>query len=81
MTKEEIYSRLTQVFREALEDDTLKLRPETTADDVDAWDSLSHVQLIVAAEQDFGVRFTSREIMKWRNVGEWVECIEGKTSN
>lgn len=81
MTKEEIYSRLTQVFREVLEDDTLELLPETTADDVDAWDSLSHVQLIVAAEQDFGVRFTSREIMKWRNVGEWVECIEAKTSN
>lgn len=79
MTQEEIYSRLTQIFRDVLEDDTITLTPSTTADDIDAWDSLSHVQLIVAAEQDFGVRFTSREIMKWQNVGEWVGCIEEKT--
>ena len=78
MTIEEIYNRLTQIFRDVLEDDTIELKPETTADDIEAWDSLTHIQLIVSAEQDFGVRFTSREIMKWKNVGEWVCCIEEK---
>jgi len=80
MSIEEIYSRLTQIFRDVLEDDSISLLPETTADDIDEWDSLSHIQLIVAAEQVFGVRFASREIMKWKNVGEWVCCIEEKIS-
>ena len=78
MPIEEIYSRLTRIFRDVLEDEGIGLSPETTADDIEGWDSLSHIQLIVAAEQEFGVRFTSREIMKWKNVGEWVGCIEGK---
>lgn len=78
MSSDEIYSRLTRIFRDVLEDEGIDLSPETTADDIEGWDSLSHIQLIVAAEQEFGVRFTSREIMKWNNVGEWVGCIEGK---
>ena len=75
MNREEIYTRLTRIFREVLDDDTIELHPETCADDIEAWDSLTHIQLIVAAEQEFGLHFTSREIMKWQNVGEWVECI------
>ena len=81
MTQEEIYNRLTQTFREVLEDDSIELTADTKADDIDGWDSLTHVQLIMAVEQDFGVRFTSREIMKWQNVGQWVDCIMEKTGS
>lgn len=80
MSTEEIYSRLTDVFREVFDDETLTLQPTTGAADIEDWDSLSHVQLIVAVEQEFGVRFTSREILKWRNVGEMAAALAEKTS-
>lgn len=80
MSTEEIYSRLTDVFREVFDDETLTLQPTTDAAEIEDWDSLSHVQLIVAVEQEFGVRFTSREILKWRNVGEMAAALAEKTS-
>ena len=52
------------------------LTDETTADDVEEWDSLSHVQLIVAIEKAFGIKFTSNEILGWNNVGELIDAIE-----
>lgn len=78
MAIEEIYARLTAVFRDVFDDETLRIVPDTSADDIEEWDSLSHVQLIVAVEQEFGVRFTSREILKWRNVGEMAEALAAK---
>ncbi|MBQ7635099.1 MAG: acyl carrier protein [Bacteroidaceae bacterium] len=80
MTSQEIYNRLTAVFRDVFDDETLTINPATNADEVEEWDSLSHVQLIVAVEQEFGVRFTSREILKWRNVGEMAEALQQKLS-
>jgi acyl carrier protein len=66
------------VFREELELDDLELTDETTADDVEEWDSLSHVQLVVALEKAFAVKFSSREILSWDNVGDLVSCIQKK---
>lgn len=80
MERSDIMSRVQDVFREELELDDLELTDETTADDVEEWDSLSHVQLVVALEKTFNIKFTSREILSWDNVGDLVDCI-GKKIN
>jgi acyl carrier protein len=60
-------------------DEELTLQRETTADDVDGWDSLMHVNLVVAVENDFGIRFAVAEMASLANVGEWIDLIESKT--
>ena len=62
MERNEILKRVEEIFREELEQEDLVLTDETTADDVDGWDSLSHVQLVAAMEEAFGIEFKSREI-------------------
>ena len=78
MERDDILARIQEIFREELEVEDLVLTDETTADDVEEWDSLSHVQLVVALEKGFGIKFTSREILSWDNVGDLVDCIAGK---
>ncbi|MBQ8488044.1 MAG: acyl carrier protein [Prevotella sp.] len=78
MERNDILSRVEEIFREELELDELELTDETTADDVEEWDSLSHVQLVVALEKAFGIKFSSREILSWDNVGDLVDCIQKK---
>ncbi len=78
MERNDILARVQEVFREELELDDLVLNDETTADNVEEWDSLSHVQLVVALEKAFGIKFTSREILSWDNVGDLVDCINKK---
>jgi len=73
----DLWPELTQVFREVFDDPEIHIGPETTADDVDAWDSLTHVQLIVAVEARFKVRFKHAEIAKFQNVGDLANAIEG----
>jgi acyl carrier protein len=75
MERNDILSRVQEIFRDELELDNLVLTDETTADDVEEWDSLSHVQLVVALEKAFNIKFTSREILSWDNVGDLIECI------
>jgi acyl carrier protein len=74
----EIMEKFTKVFRETFNDDSIKLSKETTADDIDGWDSLSHINLIIAIELAFDIEFTQREIMSFNNVGEMMACVEGK---
>lgn len=78
MERNDIMNRVQEVFRDELELDDLVLTDETTADDVEEWDSLSHVQLVVALEKAFGIKFTSREILSWDNIGDLVDCIGKK---
>ena len=78
MERNEIFTRVKSIFREELELEDLELNDETTADDVEEWDSLSHVQLVVAMEKAFGIKFSSREILSWDNVGDLVDCISKK---
>jgi acyl carrier protein len=78
MERNEILERVQEVFRDELELDDLVLTDETTADDVEEWDSLTHVQIVVALEKAFALKFTSREILSWDNVGDLVDCIEKK---
>ena len=78
MERNEILKRVEENFREELEQEDLVLSDETTADDVDGWDSLSHVQLVAAMEEAFGIEFKSREILSWDNVGDLIDSIEKK---
>ena len=75
MEKEEILSKVNELFNDVLDDDSITLKYEHTASDVEGWDSLTHIQLIVAIEKSFKIKFTSREILSWKNVGEMVDCI------
>lgn len=75
---DKIYDRLTAVFRDVFDEDDLVLNPETTADDVSDWDSLSHIRLVLAVSKAFNVKFTAAEISRLKNVGEFAELIRGK---
>ena len=74
----EIQERLTKVFRQVFDDPSIELTPEMTADDVDGWDSLSHVNLLIAVELEFGIEFKQNEIQRFANVGELMRCVETK---
>ena len=78
MERNDILKRVEDIFREELEIEDLELNDETTAEDVDGWDSLSHVQLVAVMEDDFGIEFSSREILSWDNVGDLIDSIQKK---
>jgi acyl carrier protein len=80
MTQQEIYPRLTKIMRDVLDDDNLVVTPELTANDVEGWDSVNHITLVVAIEEAFGIKFKSAELEKMKNVGQLVDQIEKKTS-
>lgn len=75
MREQEIFARLTDIFRELFDDDAIVLTRATTADDIEDWDSLEHINLIAAAESAFGLRFAMREVSTMKNVGEMVDII------
>jgi acyl carrier protein len=76
MTEREVWDSLVVVMRQTFDDRDLDVTRETTAGDVDSWDSLSNVELMLALEQRFGVRFYTGEIARMRNVGELADTIE-----
>ena len=78
MTEDEVYERLAPMFQDVFDDDMIVPRAELTADDVDEWDSLSHIRLIVTVERDFDVKFTTPEINRLNNVGDFVALIREK---
>ena len=78
MERQEIFEKLKEIFIDVLDLDECNLTDETCADDIEEWDSLSHIQLIVAIEKSFKIKFTSLEIMTWANVGEMVNSMEEK---
>ncbi len=80
MTREEIFGKLNEVFRDVFEDDDITVNDQTTADDIDDWDSLEHINLINAIEQEFGIKFNMGQIVSMKNVGEMVTIIESKLS-
>ena len=75
MDKERIIGEVQAIFREVLDNEEIVLVNETNADDIEEWDSLTHIQLIVAIEKHFKIKFTSKEILSWQNVGQLVDCI------
>ena len=76
MDRNTIFRHLADIFMDVFDLDELLLDDSTTADDIEEWDSLSHVQMVVAVEKHFDIKFTSLEIMSWSNVGQLVDTIE-----
>ena len=79
MDEAAIYAKLTQIFRDIFDDDTIVLSPNTTAADIPEWDSLNHVNITAASEVAFGVSFSSSGLEELRNVGDLVSAIRRKT--
>ena len=78
ITTNELHARLTDIFREVFENDSLVLRDDMTADEVENWDSLTHIDLIVAIEKEFKIRFTTGEVTGLKNVGELTALVSAK---
>ena len=78
MTQEDILSKVQNIFRDVLDEENISLTSQTKANDIEEWDSLTHIQLVVAIEKSFKIKFTSKEILSWKNVGEMVETIHAK---
>lgn len=78
MNKEEIYERLTNVFRSVFDDENININDTTTADDIEEWDSLEHINLLVAVEQEFNIKFNMNEVTNMKNVGEMVDIISSR---
>ena len=75
MTRAEVYETLNQVFQEVFDDDGIQVNDDTTAADIDGWDSLTHINLIDAVEDEFDVRFDMNDVVGMKNVGEMVDII------
>ena len=78
MQKEEIYERLNNVFRDVFDDESIEVNENTTSADIEDWDSLEHINLIVAVENEFGIKFNMGEVTTMKNVGEMVEIIASR---
>ena len=75
MRDDEILKRVNSVFQDVFDDDTLEVDYDTTADDIDDWDSLEHMTLMEAVEKEFGMHFKTSEISRMKNVGETIDII------
>ena len=80
MTREAIYEKLNEVFQDVFDDDSITVNAETTADDIEDWDSLEHINLVSAVEKEFGVKFTMAQVVGMKNVGEMVDVILAASS-
>jgi len=80
MDETNVRSRLGEIFRDIFDDETIQIHDAMTARDLEDWDSLTHVNLIVATEKAFDISFTTKEVQSLRNVGEFVQMILRKVS-
>ncbi|MCI5652442.1 MAG: acyl carrier protein [Ruminococcus bromii] len=76
MDTREIFTRLNRVFQDVFDDDSIRVTPNTTADDIEDWDSLEHITLISAVEREFRMKFKMGEISSMKNVGEMASIIQ-----
>jgi acyl carrier protein len=75
MEREEIICKLNQLFEDVIDEGPVNLTETTTSKDVDGWDSLNNIQLVVAIEKTYNIKFTSEEILSWKNVGDMIDCM------
>ena len=75
MTRAEIFSKLNEVFRDVFDDEDITVTDTSSAKDIEDWDSLSHINLVVAVEKEFGIKFSMGETQKMKNVGEMADII------
>lgn len=75
MTREAVFEGLNQVFQDVFDDEEIRVDDATTSDDIEDWDSLEHINLIVAVEKKFGMKFNMGEVTTMKNVGEMADII------
>jgi acyl carrier protein len=75
MTREEVYTNLNEVFQDVFDDESITVNDATTANDIEDWDSLEHINLVVAVEQKFGIKFNMGEVNSFKDVGAMVDTI------
>lgn len=75
MNKSDIMKRLMDVFRDVFDDDSIVINESTTSADIEDWDSIEHINLIDAVEDEFGLRFKMKEVSGMKNVGEMIDII------
>jgi acyl carrier protein len=80
MTDPELYAALNEIFRQVLDNDTITLDPSMTAEDVEGWDSMNHIFIVVEIEKRFGVKFQAAEMEELKNVGELAALVREKVA-
>ena len=78
MDEPQIYARLAEIFQDVFDEDSIDVSPELSAKDVDGWDSLTHIRLILTVEKAFKIKFSTSEIGKLENVGDLVALIKAR---
>lgn len=79
MDEQQVYARLTEIFEDVFDEDSIQVTPELSAKDVDGWDSLNHIRLILTIEKAFKIKFSTSEIGKLEKVGDLVALILART--
>lgn len=80
MNTDTIFTKLTGIFHDVFDDESIVVTAQLTATDVDEWDSLSHIRLVLAIEKKFGLKFSAAEVGRLKNVGEFVSMIQAKAA-
>ena len=75
MNREEILEKLTEIFEEVFDEEGIVITEETTADDIDDWDSLTHITLISAVEEEFDMKFAMKDVIGMKNIGEMIDIL------
>lgn len=78
MEQQQILEKLNEIFVDVLDNEDIKLTETTTAADIEEWDSLYHIQLVVAIERNYKIKFTASEIQSWKNVGDMINAVKSK---
>ncbi len=78
MSREEVFQKLNEVFRDVFDDKDITVTDTTTADDIEDWDSLEHINLLAAVEQEFGIKFNMGQVVSMKNVGEMADIVIGQ---
>ena len=80
MTREKVTGEVQNIFRDLFDDESIKIDDNTTADDVEDWDSLEHINLITSIEKHFSIKFAMSEVTHFKNVGNMIDTITAKVS-